>query len=233
MRGVIDHPDYAQPVMYDLTVIPDCSNDVSVAATIELMKRYAVADSMTDVVQRTVQALKAGCGCVGDYIGNVFMFAQRSMYFQRDELTGSPIAPDAIEVLTRPADVCALAERGQVLPGDCDCFSMLVVCLLTGAGVPSAFVTISSHPSAANEFSHVYVAVYPVDGERVAVDASHGKYAGWEAPNYGRLKEWPLVGRDDTGASPMAMLSLLLAAIGLFFTWRNFEKTNRLEMGEM
>ena len=57
----------------------------------------------------------------------------------------------------------------------------------------------------------MYVVAY-ADGKRTAIDASHGKFCGWEAPDAGRYTEWPLLGG---GYSAAAVLGFIIAVVGV------------------
>ena len=92
--------------------------------------------------------------------------------------------------------------------GDCDDFSMYLAALLTANGIACSFITVAADGHAPDQYSHVYVVAYP-DGERVACDASHGKYPGWEVPNaFGKIREWECA---DNGGGWLGMV----AGVGL------------------
>ncbi len=203
--GVL-HPDFAEPLNYQTQVLPD-SPDAQVAATIAMMRRYAVDDSTkAAVVSKAQEACDAG----------VFAIAQRDMYFQRDEQTAGWLGSDAVEVLCRPVDVAVLSLT-QPVPGDCDCHSMYVAAMLLALGIPCAFVTSAADGKNPKVFSHVYVVAYPDDPQqRIVVDASHGARVGWEAPHLGRYQEWPLNG-SEVGASNALVILEMLAAV--YFFW--------------
>ena len=211
----IDHPDFSQPVNFDTMQLPD-SGEGQVSGTIAMMRRYAVQDSKHPALVQQLNARLQGCMDVHDALQRIFDQAKQSMYFQRDEATGDWLAPDVVEVLVRPADVALLTQQpdSQPVPGDCDCFSMYIAAMLQHIGVPCAFVTVSANPTAPNQFSHVYVVAFPNEPDaRTVMDASHGPYIGWEAPNTGRYKEWPLCQGDSgtAGAFPILMFLSLVA----------------------
>ncbi|MES2124071.1 MAG: hypothetical protein V4503_05225, partial [Gemmatimonadota bacterium] len=56
-------------------------------------------------------------------------------------------------------------------------------------GIPCKFCTVAASEIAPDQYSHVYTVAYP-NGERVPMDTSHGKYFGWQAPNWFRRQEW-------------------------------------------
>jgi len=204
-----EHPDFAGPVNFTTDYLSDWP-DAQVAGTVSMMRRYALDDSRHPAV--VGKALEAG------NVQGVFNVAQRDMYFQRDERTAGPLDPNAVEVLVRPCDVAVMSssafsgDRAQKVPGDCDCFSMYVASMLLAQGVPCAFVTTSADGKNPDHFSHVYVVAWPNDKERrVVIDASHGKRVGWEAPNHGRYKEWPLDGVEEGAGSALVGLLLVIA----------------------
>lgn len=216
MKGVI-HPDFVVPVSYTRTMLPEDSADNQVAATISMMKRYAVEDSRSAGVKQLAADLLSTSASAADYAGNVFDAVQSMMYFQRDELTAQPIDMNAVEVLIRPVDVIALNDAGQTVPGDCDCFSMSCAALLLAGGVPCSFVTISGSANAPDAYSHVYVVAWPDSQYRMVLDASHGKAVGWEAPNHGRYREWAVTGFENGAASSVCILGALLIAAAVLF----------------
>jgi hypothetical protein len=100
---------------------------------------------------------------------------------------------------------------------DCDGFAMYTAALLQAHGIRSSFVTVAADPEQPDRFSHVYVVAYTSDGERIAMDTSHGPYPGWEVGRYSRIEEWPV----DGGGG---LLPLLLLAAG---TWWWFKRRGR------
>jgi hypothetical protein len=101
--------------------------------------------------------------------------------------------------------------------GDCDDFSMYLAGILTVYGIPTAFCTVAASNKAPDQYSHVYVVAYPRNAQgsrgRVALDASHGEFAGWEVPNvFGKLKEWP-VATVGHWSELVGWVALILAGI--------------------
>lgn len=157
----------------------------------------------------------------------VHAHARGSIRFQRDEATGEGIGAlsfgendPLIEVIVRPLDMARYVD-GRVAVGDCDDFSMYCAALLESQGVPCAFVTVAADGRDPNQYSHVYVAAYPKDWNgnrvRVALDASHGEYAGWEVPNkYGKRAEWPVEGGLGVIGTFVASLAATWVALKVF-----------------
>ena len=205
------HADFAQPVNYTVQQLGG-DNAQQVAGTVAMMRRYVADDCRNETFVHWLNG-KLPQFAGGDYdpCEIAFRLARECFYFQRDETTGGPLASDVVEVLVRPVDAVLLAQNGQKVPGDCDCFSMLVAAILRCFGVTCCFATVAASPANPEAYSHVYVVANPGTEERVAVDASHGKYCGWEAPNLGKYTEWPVDGVMG-GSQAVVILLLLVAA---------------------
>jgi transglutaminase-like putative cysteine protease len=93
------------------------------------------------------------------------------------------LSPD-LELLQEPALLLQTRE------GDCDCFTMLVCSMLRCAGVRYRIVTIAANPAMPDRWSHVYPVAISESGRELPMDASHGRYFGWQAPRYFRRQEW-------------------------------------------
>lgn len=88
--------------------------------------------------------------------------------------------------------------------GDCAIFSECVAAFLTVYGIPFEFVTAAVNPSEPEIFSHVYLYAVLPDGTRLPLDASHGKYPGWQVPSahVSRRQVWDSEGNPikDSGS---------------------------------
>ncbi len=84
--------------------------------------------------------------------------------------------------------------------GDCAIFSECVAAFLTVFGIPYEFVTAAVNPDEPEIFSHVYLYAVLPDGSRFPLDASHGKYPGWQVPSahVSRRQVW------DSSGNPVA-----------------------------
>ncbi len=208
-------------VRYQLTEVSD-DPDEQVAQTIALMKDYAASDAIHSLLLRDL----ANATQTGDAIGDTFNYLRRNgrrgMQFVRDEVNGAAFerhdAPGGwrpvVETLIRPADQCVCT----VPQGDCDDFAMYGVAHLVARGVPVSYATVAADRETPDQFTHVYLVAYPVDGPyagmRVPLDLSHGPRVGWEVPNrYGKFQEWPV----NRGPS---LLSMGLFAGGAYLLYR-------------
>lgn len=193
------HPLFGQDLHYSAQVVPD-DPDEQVAATVRLMCQYAKEDATSPEIQREAQELIAQCGRDRlTLIRQVWWKVQKKIQFLRDESTAQPLdslfntaksGVPIVEVLIRPRDMSAMQNRRV---GDCDDYSMYCASLLIALGIDCSFVTIAGNSKDPDHFTHVYVAAYPFGfaGQRVAVDASHGPYCGWEGKKPGaRCAEW-------------------------------------------
>lgn len=167
------------------------NTDLSTAATIADMRQ--VVQHSADhpaVVAATRQAL----GCVGSSAPAwrkaqaIWEWVHGNIRFEPDEQQLSEYygLPEDMELLQRPELV--LATR----VGDCDCFTMLVCSMLAAAGVGSRIVTVKADQGEPHRWSHVYPVAVMESGSTIPMDASHGRWFGWEVPA-GRVfarKEW-------------------------------------------
>lgn len=80
--------------------------------------------------------------------------------------------------------------------GDCAIYTMLECAMLQALGIDSEIVTSAVDPFAPDVFSHVYPRAVLSSGRRIVLDASHGKYPGWEVPIEHTLRKqvWDLQG---------------------------------------
>jgi len=79
------------------------------------------------------------------------------------------IAPDVLLKMEQPK-------------GDCAVFTCLICAMLDCLSVPREIVTVAVDPRQPNVFSHVYPRAVLQPGFTLPLDASHGKYPGWEVP---------------------------------------------------
>jgi hypothetical protein len=102
---------------------------------------------------------------------------------------------DDIQLLISPDALL----RMQGPKGDCAIFTTLIQALLAYRGIPYETVTVAVNPLMPEFFGHVYPQAVRENGSRIPLDASHGKYPGWEVPAARILKK--------KCGTPMAMKS--------------------------
>ncbi len=194
---MIEHPSWGA-TRYETTTVPD-DPDEQVAEVIGLMRGYVEADYRSEpVAAQAREAMRRGNGT--DPVQAVWHRVKGQLRFVRDEVSALPMQPyhnlPIVEVLVRPVDMAALCGDGSCRrTGDCDDYAMYAAALLMNLGIPVSFITLAADAADPSRYSHVYLAAYPEGrgGQRVAVDVSHGPYAGWEAPDrYGKKREWPV-----------------------------------------
>jgi transglutaminase-like putative cysteine protease len=205
LRGSLHHPSIGRTVRYEAREIPDYG-DEQVAAVIRFMREYVAKDADSPEIQALAQRLVADCQSEREALCRVWQHVHDKIRFDRDENIGQPVQPllpdrykdkgEIVEVLIRPLDMATMCEGvpGCTLVGDCDDYVMYVLALLSALGIKAKLVTVAANDRDPGQFSHVYVAAYLKDGSRVALDASHGEYCGWEvAPGHCyRKEEWEL-----------------------------------------
>lgn len=226
MPALAYHPNFGEEISYEFEPLPE-DPDSQVAATIERLKRNVHADCEHPLIAAQAErALKLGQGNGLSYAQQAMLGTWRlvkpNIKFRHDEDLANDLRvsdrrkSDVVEVVIRPVDQAQLIERGRGVE-DCDGFEGYASCILHHLGVPCSFVTVSAEPEEPRRFTHVYLACY-ADGERTALDFSHGPYPGWECPNAGRLKEWPVV--DTFGARLWDALMPVVIVTGLWYALR-------------
>lgn len=214
----IYHPAFGADIAVGTDYVPD-DPDGQVAATIQLMRRYANEDAQSPAIRRDLQQALGGRDPRSlsqlEIVDRVFHWVKGRLTFMDDGgLAGmapglhNPQAP-VVEVLIRPRDMAVMCEQGAChRVGDCDDFSMYTAALLGAAGVKSSFVTVAADQAEPDRYSHVYVAAYP-DGQRVPMDTSHGPRPGWETGAITRIQEWPL----GAGSSELMAAALVIGVV--------------------
>lgn len=172
------------------------NSDRATARTIERMSAFANEDSRDLQIIGIARMLGGGKLPAAQFAKNVHGWVRGHVRFVQDREIAFMLGPRVVdpfrvsEVLIRPRELVRMADP----MGDCDDFSMLTAALLTAGGVPTSFATVAANPGAPNDYSHVYDVAH-LQGGDMAIDSSHGDYAGWEAPNlFGKLREWSLSG---------------------------------------
>jgi len=189
------HPAFGENVRYSFDRLPD-SPDAQVRATIRKMISYIRQDarSCPGIWNDAQRAIQIGGG---DPVSGIWKLIKQSMRFQRDEVTAAQLdtsdirKQDAIEVFIRPCDQSLLIQMKGIGVEDCDGFELYAACMFLVLGIPISLVTVTANEAVPKEFSHVYLAAY-LNSQRIPLDFSHGSYPGWECPNLGKLKEWPV-----------------------------------------
>ena len=164
-----------------------------------------------------------------DVVEAAYSHVKGALKFQRDEVTGAGVGgyptEEVVEVLIRPREMAKFVQQGVGM-GDCDDFTMYLAGILTCYGIPCEFCTVAADSRAPSNFSHVYLVAFPRNDQgvrgRIALDASHGEYPGWEVPNmYGRIKQWPVTGISGVGGLG-GIVCWAALAVG---TWWVFKQT--------
>jgi hypothetical protein len=150
----------AQTVRYMCRLVQHSLSDPVVwAATNSALKLFAIAGSP--------------CAAIWQWCKRSIKFVHHQDLLERwlgkgDELQ-LLISPEALLKMERPK-------------GDCAVFTTLICAMLQTAGYKWEIVTVAVDPRQPGIYSHVFPRAILPDGRRLALDASHGKYPGWQVP---------------------------------------------------
>jgi predicted transglutaminase-like cysteine proteinase len=178
------HPAFGVNTNVRVETLPE-ENQLSTARTVRRMFDLAIVDATDPIVTGIARALR--CSSVRHYVESVHDWVRRHVRFVQDVDLAAPLGIGPVaEVLIRPRELVRMPQP----MGDCDDYSMLTMALLQAGGIPASFATVAANSAQPSDYSHVYVIAHTPEGD-IPVDASHGGYAGWAAPNlFNRLREW-------------------------------------------
>ena len=99
---------------------------------------------------------------------------------------------DQLQLLIEPAVLLRMPAAHWEMVGDCAIYSMLICAMLSAYQVPWLLVTLACDPRAPWLFTHVFPRALMADGSSLTLDASHGRYPGWQVPadHTFRSQEW-------------------------------------------
>lgn len=118
-------------------------------------------------------------------VGSIFKWVLGHFRYVRD--------PRFLELFKSPEIVDQEINSRGTFAGDCDDVSGYLAALLTSVGYPVKFVIINV-AGQGPDFRHVYLKVFLPKAKRwMALEATARRQpAGWEAPNGGRIEEFPI-----------------------------------------
>ena len=157
-----------ETILYMCGLVRESGSDPAVQeAAQDAVKRFAVL-----VGDSTSAAGKAEC--VWWWVKHALKFIHHQKLMQ---LWGVGDGHE-LQLLINPGAVLRM-EKPR---GDCAVFTTLICAMLDQLGVPWEIVTVAVNPNEPDIFSHVYPRAILETGMRLVLDASHGKYPGWEVP---------------------------------------------------
>lgn len=137
--------------------------------------RDSLADGIVQAAARDAAALAPDYPWAGCW----WWVKHHLQFVHHSKMLGAWVGmPDELQLLIRP-DALLKMERPK---GDCAVYTTLLCAMLQCAGYGWEICTVAVDPYQPGVFSHVYPRVILADGSRVPLDASHGKYPGWEVP---------------------------------------------------
>jgi hypothetical protein len=155
----------------------------------------AVKQAARDAVRRFGGEPGSVPGTASDLARAVWWFAKYAVRVLPHEQFKALVAafPEKRQLLLAPEYLLSMGRP----EGDCSAFTMLVCALLKCLGVRYEVVTVAVDPREPEAFTHTYARAVLEDGQRLALDASHGTYPGWEVPasDVSRKQIW---GTDGT-----------------------------------
>ncbi len=168
--------------------IPHLDGDPGVAQTIRQMRRLIdQGKSDAQIHELAARILTSARVPAFDWQREaraIFDWVQRNIRFTRDV--------EGHETLHGAADIVRLGI------GDCDDFTVLTLSLAGSIGAQGRIVTISTDPSEAREFTHVYPEV-EVNGRWISLDAARLHPAFGKSPErYTRKRAWALDSQEYT-----------------------------------
>lgn len=164
--------------------------DTATAETVQEMCRQ-VRDSVDDpIVQRTARSAAAsfkGGPLYKDPFGpgglarSCWWWAKHAITFDHHEPMIRQLLnePGQLQLLTSPRVLMRTANKR----GDCAIFTEAICALLSALGVQWEIITLACDPREPAVYSHVYPRAVMPDGSRLALDASHGRFPGWQVPS--------------------------------------------------
>jgi hypothetical protein len=190
--GRTGRPDVSQADVHD----SDLSTAQTISRMVELI-RESCADPLMVSVSRSAAAnfarlAPASIARSADAAAawSIWWAVKHMMKFVQDNLALTRMfgPNDALELLISPAAMI----RSRQMEGDCDDYTMMVCAMLECCGVPWEICTVAASVEDPSRYSHVYPRAVLSDGSRMVLDASHGKYPGWEVPQERqfRLQVW-------------------------------------------
>jgi hypothetical protein len=211
------HPVLGE-VNADVMVLPD-SPDGQVFTALGLMKKYVLEDANTpEIVADADKVLRMVAEHNLSVIEAAYWYVKNKIRFVRDSEVSRPVESQlgltesngdyVVEVLVRPRDMSVGVENRI---GDCDDFSSWLAAILVALGYQVGFTVMAGMEHMPEVYSHVYVHVIE-KGNRIALDASHGNYPGWEAGNgLVRREDYPINYGSGFGSTGFLLVGGVLA----------------------
>jgi hypothetical protein len=154
--------------------------------TVQYMARLIHDSEADSIINNAAQSALRRFGVMADVstpagrAASVWWFAKRAIKFVHHQklLRAWLGKADELQLLISP-DVLLKMEQPK---GDCAVFTCLICAMLECLSVPWEIVTVAVDPNQPDVFSHVYPRAILREGYCLPLDASHGKYPGWEVP---------------------------------------------------
>ena len=171
-------------------------NELSTAQTVQEMCGLIAAAAKDPLVR----AVALECGATPE---SVWAWVKKNVRFETDEaqLWRTLRRRDELELLISPSVLLRAKDRA----GDCDDFTMLLCSMLLCLGVQPLIKTFKCDRREPWRWAHVCAVAVIEDGSLMTLDASHGKYPGWEVPPQDQFETalWDMAGDRISGVQGM------------------------------
>lgn len=170
--------------------------------TVQKMCAHIRAAQSDPIVQSVASRATSHQASPAAKLSALWMWVKHCVRFVQDDTLIRQLLneSDHFELLIAPPVLLRMSDPR----GDCDDFTMLLDALARACGFEVGIVTLACDRRRPGEYSHVYGCAWLPDGMLCPLDASHGKYPGWEVPgrDVQRKTIWNLDGRivsDEPG----------------------------------
>ena len=179
-------------------------NELSTAQTVQEMCSLiatAASDPLVRAAVHEALSLRPDPG-IGP-CGLIWLWCKTHVRFETDEsqLWRTLRRRDELELLISPSVLLRAKDRA----GDCDDFTMLLCSMLLCLGVQPLIKTFKCDRREPWRWAHVCAVAVIEDGSLMTLDASHGKYPGWEVPAQDQFETalWDMAGNRISGVQGM------------------------------
>ena len=188
----VDSPQFRQRAPHSqLSDDPDTATQQTVQEMCRQIHQAANDPLVQRAARRAVQMFAGGPQSFG-FADACWWWAKHYLRFrhhadQFDVWRGDLGDPSSkLQLLIAP-DVLVRMSR---MEGDCAIYTMMVAAMLETLGIQWEIVTAAVDARQPEIFGHVWPRAVLPGGNREPLDASHGKYPGWQVPAYDLHRVW-------------------------------------------
>ena len=188
----VDSPQFRQRAAHvQLSDDPDTATEQTVQEMCRQIHQAAKDPLVQSMAQRALQTFGGGPAGFGAPEAcwwwckwNLKFKHHGSMFEAWSSDLGDPRTK--LQLLIAP-DVLLRMSR---MEGDCAIYTMMICAMLEALGIQWDIVTAAVDARQSEIFGHVWPRAVLEGGNRESLDASHGKYPGWQVPAYDLHRVW-------------------------------------------